>query len=96
MSIVESFACGVPPIAARLGAMKEMIEERRTGLFFDPADASGLATQVRWAFRHDPEITAMGHAVRAEYTARYTAASNCPRLISIYKQAIAQRAIAQP
>jgi glycosyltransferase involved in cell wall biosynthesis len=91
MSIVESFACGVPVIAARLGAMKEMIEDRRTGLFFSPADASGLATQVRWAFHHDPEITAMGRAARAEYTAHYTAASNCPRLIAIYEQAVAQR-----
>jgi glycosyltransferase involved in cell wall biosynthesis len=91
MSIVESFACGVPTIAARLGAMKEMIEDGRTGLLFEPADANDLATQVRWVFSHDPEIGAMGRAARAEYTAHYTAASNCPRLIAIYELAIAQR-----
>ena len=91
MSIVESFACGVPTIAARLGSMNEMIENRRTGLLFSPADASDLATQVRWAFHHDIEITEMGRAARAQYTSRYTAASNCPRLIEIYQQAILER-----
>ena len=91
MSIVEAFACGVPLIAARLGAMTEMIEEGTTGIFFDPADADGLARQIRWAFSHDSEMAAMGQAARAEYLARYTAASNCPQLIAIYEQAISEQ-----
>jgi len=91
MSIIEAFACGVPVIAARLGAMSEMIEDHRTGLFFSPADSVDLATQLHWAFSHDTEIIQMGDAARAEYSARYTAALNRPRLIEIYQQAIEQR-----
>jgi glycosyltransferase involved in cell wall biosynthesis len=96
MSIVEAFACGVPTIASRLGGMREMIEDGRTGLLVAPADAADLAAKVSWAFSHDAEIDALGRAARAEYEAHYTAASNCARLIEIYRQAIEQRRVETP
>jgi glycosyltransferase involved in cell wall biosynthesis len=91
MSIVEAFACGVPTIASRLGGMREMIDEGRTGLLVAPGDATDLAAKVSWAFRHDAEVAEIGRAARAEYEAHYSAAANCARLIEIYRQAIEQR-----
>ena len=38
---VEAFACGLPVIASRLGAVAEIVDEGRTGLLFragDPGD----------------------------------------------------------
>jgi glycosyltransferase involved in cell wall biosynthesis len=96
MSIVEAFACGVPTIASRLGGMREMIEDGRTGLLVAPADAADLAATVSWAFSHDAEIDALGRAARAEYEKHYTAAANCTRLIEIYRQAIEQRRVETP
>jgi glycosyltransferase involved in cell wall biosynthesis len=91
MSIVEAFACGVPTIASRLGGMREMIDDGRTGLLVAPADATELAAKVSWAFSHDAEVAELGRAARSEYEAHYSAAANSARLIEIYRQAIEQR-----
>jgi glycosyltransferase involved in cell wall biosynthesis len=88
MAIIESFACGVPTIASRLGGMQAMIDDGNNGLLVTPADPQDLAARVRWAFEHPSELAALGRAARAEYEAHYTAAANCAQLIGIYRQAI--------
>ncbi len=44
--IAEAFACGVPVVASRLGAMRELVEDGRTGLHFTPGDAADLAAKI--------------------------------------------------
>src|SRR5690606_19107791 len=36
VTLVEAFACGLPVIASRLGAMAEIVNDGRTGLHFTP------------------------------------------------------------
>ena len=50
MTIVEAFACGIPIICSRLGAMPEIVEEGRAGLHFAPGDPDDLATKADWAW----------------------------------------------
>lgn len=89
MSIVEAFACGVPVLASRLGAMAELVADGRTGLHFAPGDASDLAATVRRAW-DDPDASAsLGLAARAEYEAKYTADRNYEMLLEIYVRAAA-------
>jgi glycosyltransferase involved in cell wall biosynthesis len=88
MTIVEAFACSVPVIASRLGAMQEIVADGRTGLHFLPGDAEDLAQKVEWACTHPKEMEAMGREARAEYEAKYTAERNYPMLMEIYEQAI--------
>jgi glycosyltransferase involved in cell wall biosynthesis len=83
---IEAFACGVPVIASRLGAMQEIVEDGRTGLHFTPGDADDLAAKVEWAWTHPNEMQAMGHAARAEYEAKYTAERNYQMLMEIYQR----------
>lgn len=90
---IEAFACGVPVIASRVGAMTEIVEDKRTGLHFSPGDAQDLAAKVEWAWTHPREMDAMGIIARAEYQAKYTAEQNYPRLLEIYKQAQRTRAV---
>jgi len=86
---VEAFACAVPVIASRLGAMQEIVEDGRTGLHFTPGDADDLAAKVEWAWTHPDEMQEMGRAARAEYEFKYTAERNYPMLMEIYERAIA-------
>ena len=86
---VEAFACGVPVIASRLGAMEEVVTDGRTGLHFTPGNAEDLAAKVEWAWAHPEEMAAMGRAARAEYEAKYTAEHNYRMLMEIYRKAIA-------
>ncbi|MGI8959256.1 MAG: glycosyltransferase family 4 protein [Bryobacteraceae bacterium] len=92
MSIVEAFACGTPVLCSRLGGMKELVEDQRTGLHFTPGDAMDLAEKVQWALDHPLELAAMGGEARREFETQYTAKSNYSRLMDIYEQAIAANA----
>jgi glycosyltransferase involved in cell wall biosynthesis len=89
--IVEAFACGLPVIASRMGAMEEIVEDGRTGLHFTPGDAEDLAAKAEWAWAHPSEMEEMGRAARAEYEAKYTAARNYRTLMRIYEQALSSR-----
>ena len=90
MTLAESFACGVPVICSRLGAMREIVEDGQTGLHFTPGDAEDLAKKVQWAWNHPEEIERMGEAARREYERKYTAEKNYPRLMEIYQEAISR------
>jgi glycosyltransferase involved in cell wall biosynthesis len=83
---IEAFACGVPVIASRLGAMTEIVEDGNTGLHFIAGDAADLAAKVEWSWTHPEEMDAMGNRARAEYQAKYTAEKNYPLLMAIYRQ----------
>lgn len=88
-TIVEAFACGVPVIASRLGALPDIVSDGVTGLLFQPGDPADLAEKLRWAQAHPEEMAAMGRAARAEYEDKYTPERNYEQLIDIYEDAIA-------
>ena len=92
LTITEAFACGVPVICSRLGAMQEIVEDGRTGLHFTPGDADDLAAKVEWAWTHAAEMRAMGEAARSEFEAKYTAQRNYEMLFEIYQQTLHKRA----
>jgi glycosyltransferase involved in cell wall biosynthesis len=88
VTIAESFACGVPVICSRLGAMQEIVEDGRNGLHFTPGDADDLAEKVSWAWNHPEHMRSMGKEARQEYESKYTAEKNYPLLMEIYQRAV--------
>jgi glycosyltransferase involved in cell wall biosynthesis len=95
--IAEAYACGVPVIVPRLGAMAEIVEDGRTGLHFSSGDPEDLAARVAWAWSHAAEMEEMGRAARAEYEAKYTPERNYKILMEIYERAICtSRSVERP
>jgi glycosyltransferase involved in cell wall biosynthesis len=90
-TIVEAFACGVPTIAASLGAVREIVADQNTGIHFMAGSADDLATKVDWAWTHPREMEAIGEAGRAEYLAKYTSGRNLRLLMDIYERAMESR-----
>jgi glycosyltransferase involved in cell wall biosynthesis len=88
LTIIEAFACGIPVLCSRRGAMQEIVEDGRTGLHFTPGDAEDLAQKVKWAWTHPERMREMGKEARREYEAKYTAERNLPLLMDIYERAI--------
>src|SRR5206468_1452971 len=88
VTIAESFACGVPVVCSRLGAMQEIVEDGRNGLHFTPGDADDLAEKVNWAWNHPQHMQSMGKEARQEYESKYTAEKNYPLLMAIYQRAV--------
>jgi glycosyltransferase involved in cell wall biosynthesis len=91
VTIAEAFACGVPVICSKMGAMQEIVEDHRTGLHFMPGSEKDLAAKVEWAWNHPEPMLEMGRAARLEYETKYTAEKNYPLLMEIYRHAIAGR-----
>jgi glycosyltransferase involved in cell wall biosynthesis len=88
LTILEAFACGLPVIASDLGAMRELVDNGRTGLLFRPGDPADLARTVRWAFDHPADLAAMRIEARREYEAKYTPERNYTMLMDIYRAAM--------
>jgi glycosyltransferase involved in cell wall biosynthesis len=95
LGIVEAFACGVPAVVSRLGAMQEIVQEGHTGFLFQPGDADDLARTVVQVWNQQEHMLRLGAQARREYETKYTAAVNYRQLIEIYQQVIAKRALTE-
>lgn len=88
-TLVEAFACGLPVIASRLGAMAALIEDGVTGILFEPGNPTDLAHKLNWAAENPNQMLKMGRNARATYDRDLTADSNYRQLMAIYKDAMA-------
>jgi glycosyltransferase involved in cell wall biosynthesis len=100
VTIAEAFACGVPVVASRLGAMQEIIVDGATGLHFEAGNVEDLRQKVQWAWDHPLEMQEMGRRARQEFERKYMAEQNILMLEDAYQFAMASRgtqmAVAEP
>lgn len=87
-TIVEAFACGLPVIASRIGALADIVTEGKTGLLFEAGNAEDLAKKISWADTHPTEMIEMGKNAREEYETKYTPSANYATLMAIYSEAV--------
>jgi glycosyltransferase involved in cell wall biosynthesis len=85
---IEAFARGTPVIAARSGALPEIVVHGKNGLLYPAGTPEGLLAQVRWAAAHPAKLPEMGRAARQTFERYYTADSNYARLVGIYQTAL--------
>jgi glycosyltransferase involved in cell wall biosynthesis len=97
--VIEAFAAALPVVAARHGALAELVEDGVTGALFEPGDAADLAAAVERLAARPGELAAMRRNARAEFEAKYDPARNAVALLRIYAGAVARaraRAAARP
>lgn len=82
--VIEAFAKGTPVIAANIGAIAELIDSHRTGLYFHPGDSADLATKIEWLMAQPLELALMRQVARQEFAAKYTAEKNYQKLVQLY------------
>ncbi len=90
-TLVEAFACGLPVIASRIGALADIVRDGETGLLFEPDNPRDLADKMAWALSHPEQMAAMGRTARAQYEAEFSAEVNYRRLMEIYAGVLAGR-----
>lgn len=93
--LVEAFACGVPTVGSRLGSVKEIIQDGKTGLLFDPYSNRDMIAKVRCLWDNKDAVARMGRAARSEFERNYTAERNYELLMEIYMRAIKNRATSE-
>lgn len=92
---IEAFACGVPVISSRSGAMEEIVKDGVTGVHFRPGDPVDLAKKVDWAWSHPGELEKMGRTARVEFERKFTSERNSRMLKEIYQQVQNERVSAR-
>jgi glycosyltransferase involved in cell wall biosynthesis len=87
-TLVEAFACGLPVIASRVGALPELVQHGRTGWLFDPQHAHELASWMQAAEAQTQVVRSMGDQARAHHQAHWTGDLNHRLLSDCYREAM--------
>ena len=88
MTLAESYACGLPVIASRIGALAHLVQESTTGVHFDAGNAQDLASSVTRLFVNQDILAAMRQSTRRFYEEQYTPHANHKQLLHIYQAAM--------
>jgi len=90
--IAESFACGTPVLASRLGSMQELVDEGVTGRKFTAGDPADLARGVRRMLADEIGLRRMRLQARAYFDRHLTESQNFGQLMNIYSTLIEETA----
>jgi len=86
--ITHAMALQKPVLAARIGAVPEIVDEDRTGLLFDMGNVEDLVTKLRALYADPARCRQMGAAGRAKALSAYGPEGVYSRLMEIYHQAL--------
>ena len=89
LAAAEGLAAGVPVIAARSGALSELVEDAAAGSLFQPGNQAELAGLLQAYSRRDfgPELNARGAAGRDFVARNLSPALMLERTLDVYRQA---------
>jgi glycosyltransferase involved in cell wall biosynthesis len=93
-TILEASACGVPIIASRIGTLPDVIDDKVTGLLFNPDDSADLVDKIRALFSNSDSNALrerLARAAREKFLREYTADRAYELLLEVYAQAITKR-----
>ncbi len=87
VSILESYALGVPVIGARVGGITELVRADETGLLFESGSVDQLADALR-SISERPRAAAqeMGRAGRSWVVDHFSADAYVDRMIDVYRE----------
>lgn len=87
--IAEAFAAATPVVAARIGALPDLVQEGRTGLLAAAGDADGLAAALMRIGADRAAARLMGRRARAHYETEWSPPASLAALLRVYAEAIA-------
>jgi len=85
--IAKAMAHRKPVIAARIGAIPEIVEDGVTGLLFEPGNATDLAEKIEYLWNQPDLCRKMGQAGLEKARREYSQENFYQRLINIYENA---------
>lgn len=88
LALIESFACGRPVIASRIGGMAEVVSEGTDGFLVPPGDADALQERMLWMLHHREEAVDLGAAGRKKVELYYGAELHYDKIMSVYRKVL--------
>lgn len=86
--ILEAFSHGIPVIASRLGAQRELVTHGVNGLLFDPGNAEDLRRKMKQLWEDPDQCRRLGQAGYERVLRDHSEASYYERLIGVYRRAM--------
>lgn len=87
---LEAMACGVPTVAARVGAYETLIRDGATGSLVPPDDLDALTDALRHWLDDNAARRAAGRAARAHVTEHHAIEAEARALVAIYHDLLAR------
>jgi len=85
MPVAEAMACGLPVVAANTGGIREIVEDRASGLLVEPGDADSLAEGVTELLENDRMRESFGRAGRERVLSMFNWDTIASRLDELYR-----------
>lgn len=86
VSVLEAMGAGLPVVAARVGAIPELIEPGRTGILVEPGSAAALSNAIMRLLEDPPLARRLGEAARRRAAEEHSAAAMARRYLSLYQR----------
>jgi glycosyltransferase involved in cell wall biosynthesis len=93
--VAEAMSQGLPVVAARAGAVDELVEDGRTGLLVPPDNPDAFARAMEALIRDPVRRARMGHAARKVIEERFAAKPGIERLAKALKSLASIRKLAR-
>jgi len=87
-TIIESFACGTPVIASRIGGPQELVENGVTGFLFQPGNTKDLLQKISDLMENKKLLLKMRHNARKLAEERYSENVGYKNLMDVYKDTL--------
>ncbi len=86
---IESLSVGTPILASKKGAMRQLIQEGKSGMFFNPEDQRSILKTLRFHEEQPEAFREMGNYAKANIDPIYRESPNIQALIKIYLDTLA-------
>ena len=83
--IIEAYACRLPVVASRLGALAEIVHDGQTGLLFEPGNGADLAEKVKSLFLSIDQRRLFSKQARECFDNCYSPDQDYRKLLGIYE-----------
>jgi glycosyltransferase involved in cell wall biosynthesis len=84
ISVLESFAMGIPVIGARIGGIPELVKDNETGLTFEPGNLLDLQEKICSLVEEPLRLIEMGKRARALVEEKFNAEKHYDELMKVY------------
>jgi len=88
LALLEAMAAGLPAVAAQVGGVIEVLEDRKTGLLVPPGDSRALADTIITLLENPPLVKKLGEAARQMAATRFSLARMVRAYEGIYSELI--------
>ncbi|MBU4305378.1 MAG: glycosyltransferase family 4 protein [Candidatus Omnitrophica bacterium] len=82
--LIEAQGLGIPVVATRVGGIPEIVEDNKSGILVEPANAAGLAEALRRLVEDKQKRTEMGSYAKQSVKNRYSATDYIEKISCLY------------